>query len=269
MILNESLKKEAFFLRGRFGVELEVEGNGLPAMDSPWQAKDDGSLRNGVEYILESPLSLEETKNAFATLRKKFDDVEADVEFSFRTSLHVHLNCLPHSFSFAKKLAYTLFLMEPSLFSFSGEERKHNRFCLGIQDSEGSLDGIENLFSMPYEGAPYAPAIYLPPEKYKYSAINLSTLTRFGSIEVRTMRGTINTTVFNTYIGALDCMYEFAKNAKSVLSIYELASSNPEKFFEEALGKYNKYFAYTEREEELLLQISVLISLPFRNFDGD
>ena len=65
-LLSEILGRD--LVKGQIGVEIEVEGEGLPVAPTGWHGKMDGSLRGGIEYVFRQPESL-------ATTNKRLDDL--------------------------------------------------------------------------------------------------------------------------------------------------------------------------------------------------
>lgn len=259
-------------LAGRYGIEVEAEGHGLPAVDGVWETTIDGSLRDGKEYILRAPLNLKDALEAFSNLRSAIQESEAEVDFSFRTSIHVHMNCLELTSEQVKQLVYTCLLLEPALLSFAGEERKHNRFCLSVRDAEGALPEIENWFSAAYSKEDgFSRRIQrFGEQEHKYSAVNLASLGSKGSLEIRSMRGTLSQNIMTIYLSGLDSLYEYATKAAGVLDIFsEFNELGPAPFFQKVFGDWAAYFNYPELEADLQLQSSILISLPYRNHNGN
>lgn len=259
-------------IRGRYGIEVEVEGDRLPDLEGVWTTDIDGSLRNGREYILSSPLDLGAALTAFSNLRHKMQDAEAEVDFSFRTSIHVHMNCLDLNAEQVKQLVYTCLLLEPVILAFAGEERKHNRFCLSVKDADGALPQIEEFFSQEYRKRNSFPSRIkrFGEQEHKYSAVNLASLPTKGSLEIRSMRGTFSQGVMTAYLSGLDSLYEYATRAESVFGIFsEFNELGPSKFVQKVLGEWAVYFSYPEVEADLQLQSSILISLPYRNCNGN
>ena len=82
---------------GDFGIEIEVEGQDLPNHRTKfWDTVEDGSLRNGLEYVINGAISHKDVVPALEELQKAFDDEESELSFSFRTSVHVHMNTYFH-----------------------------------------------------------------------------------------------------------------------------------------------------------------------------
>src|SRR5690606_7279420 len=77
---------------GMFGIEIEVEGARFPIVPA-WEKKTDGSLRGeSAEYVLSHPLDKEPAVEALNALAKAFAENKTVRNYSYRTSVHVHVN---------------------------------------------------------------------------------------------------------------------------------------------------------------------------------
>ena len=145
MKLKEYLK--AASIDGDFGIEIEVEGENLPTIRSNnWHTEKDGSLRGeSNEYIITKPIKIDEVREAIEYLNKRLD--KSVLNFSFRTSVHIHMNMLECTHEEILNTVYTYLLIEEPLIKFCGKERKANRFCLRLQDADGIIDTLSMLLS--------------------------------------------------------------------------------------------------------------------------
>lgn len=257
--------------KGRFGVEIEVEGRNLPDAMKPgtaWLITGDGSLRDGKEYLFKGPRDYKDAVSALKELRDAFLDNDADLNFSFRTSVHAHINCLERTRDEVGRLLYTLVLLEPLILNMSGEERRHNRFCLSVSDAEYLVSTYHRfLHEDDYPGQGFPPVVMeLNEDQDKYSSINITPLRTKGSIEIRTMRGNMNVTLLSHYLLLLDCAYDWAIKQKDVASIYEKLQRNGiESMLLEILdGKAPAVlYKYPNMEADALMQASINISLVY------
>lgn len=253
----------------RFGIEVEVEGEGLPMGfkdDSIWRPVGDGSLRDGVEYLFRAPLDFEDAILALHELKEVLSEEGRVVDFSFRTSIHVHMNCLHLNHTQISNLIYSLVLLEPVLTNLSGDSRKHNRFCLTTCDAESQVDFLSEFINGCKAGEEFpAMVTELSEDKNKYSAVNIVPLRSKGTVEVRTMRGNINLTLLTYYLTLLNKTYDWAINQKSPITIYEKASYMGAKdFLEEILsGTPVGMYTYSGIEGDFAMQLSVNIGIPF------
>ena len=241
---------------GDFGIEVEVEGSNLyntRGGDAYWLTKKDGSLRDGVEYVLHVPLSLDKTKEAIISLVKSLEN--SKLIFSFRTSIHVHVNVLEMSRDNLLSFLYLSHLLEDSLVKYSGESREGNRFCLRMKDAEWKIEALKMFFKT--EGVRQFPS-----NDMKYSAINLASLHLFGSIEFRSMRGTLDTEVLFPWLDVLYRIRDFAIH-NSVKEIDEAIRLTPAGVAKEVFGEHFELFNYPELEKDIKEAHCRLIELPY------
>ena len=244
-------------LKGDFGIEVEVEGRRLPPFksnkDSQWVYKKDGSLREGVEYVLVAPLPLDKAKESLSYLKERLADSE--VRFSFRTSIHVHVNVLDLSRSQLCSYLYLAHLLEDALVKYSGEHREGNRFCLRMKDAEWKIIALKEFFKN--KGLKM-----FSPLDMKYSAINLASLHMFGSIEFRSMRGTLDKGILFPWLDALYRIRDFAMH-NSVKEIDEAIRLTPSGVAKEVFGEHFDKFNYLELEKDIKEAHCRLIELPY------
>lgn len=247
-------------LEGTFGIEIEVEGKNsqLPkGVPVPWVRTNDGSLRGeAAEYILQNPLPLEKAVHALQQLNLAFVAQEAQLDFSFRTSVHVHVNMLDFTKDQILSFMYLSSLMEEHLVRYSGAARVGNRFCLRLKDAEYKLERMKawikgSLFNINFHM-----------DKYKYSAINFSPLIGYGSIEFRSMRGTTDENVLIPWLQVLDRMRAMAKEA-SIQDIAKVAKESPSDLLDAVFKEHRALFAFTNELETLAELRRMLIELPY------
>lgn len=172
------------------GIELEVEGRNLPSEGdlarvtfggANWTTHRDGSLRGeNYEYVLSKPLNIDDLTKMVEGLYNIFYRKNTTLTLSNRCSTHVHYNVGGCKINDITNMLVLWFTFEKALIRFCGEERTTNHFCLSYEDSPEVLMGWERAIK--------TGDFNFPEDRYKYAAINLNTLSKFGSLEVRTMR---------------------------------------------------------------------------------
>lgn len=179
------------FHEGEIGLELEVESkkNRLPLIsDNMWTTKNEGSLRNfGMEYVSIGALwnNVEKAKHIHNLIKKlPIKDVDKD---SPRTSLHVHVNVQKYSIEQLYTLMCAYWLFENILVKFSGPEREGNHFCLRLSDAEYLMKQVLKDLKANTHFHTMRVNRHL-----RYSAMNLASIPMFGSVEFRSMRGTVD-----------------------------------------------------------------------------
>jgi len=221
------MKKKA----GEVGIEIETEGANLPDnLQYHWDVKGDGSLRatkgTPYEYVLRSPVARDKVSEVLRYLNKKFVEWEAKPDYSYRTSVHVHINAQPLTILEVFTWLTVYFVVEDMITSMCGRHRIGNRFCLRASDAEGIIGNIIQSLQTGNLGAMTNPA-------YRYSACNFSSLAGFGSLEFRALRGTNDEETITRWINLLlhvkDASKEFA-NPKEVIE--KFSARGPRAFLE-------------------------------------
>lgn len=218
--------------QGLLGVEIEVEAeDALPMEVAAWKVERDGSLRgaHATEYVLEKPLSLPATMTAIADLRKALEPVK--LTWSFRTSVHVHVNVLNMTKQQLDCFIYSYLLLEEVLVAFCGKHREGNRFCLRVRDAENLVHELSRFIGSKEFTFPNR-------DVYRYSSINLDALRKFGSLEFRGMRGTIDRDVLDVWVNALVRLRSFSMKYRTIHEISDTFVCTPDdEFLEMVFGK--------------------------------
>lgn len=246
-----------FRVDGLLGIEIEVEGEKLPkVMDDKWKCKNDGSLRGeALEYIFAKPVDLEIAKQHILDLKKAFTAKRSKLDFSYRTSVHVHVNITDLVKEELRSFLYLSHLFESALVRYSGENRSGNRFCLRTSDAEFKLIVMKNWLEQ--DGF-----CYLGADQVKYSAINFSPITSRGSVEFRSMRGNINPKILFPWIETLANIKEVSRKTTAIEMSRQLEES-PEEFCKYVFGKNYKKFYYDEFYSDVQNTANLLIEIPY------
>jgi len=223
--------------KGDIGLEFELEGVNLlangyfdglkgSASGAVWQAKADGSLRNGGrEYVLSVPCVIGEVDHLVNGLFDRFKAHGSTIQLSNRCSTHVHYNVGGLKVNQITSIIALWYLFEEPLIKWWGTERLRNHFCLSSKDEEGTVEAWEAFLKTGF----------LPETQgLKYSALNLLTIYTFGSIEFRAGGGVNNAKKALTWIKFLYSMCEYAKNTyPSPYQIaYDLSERGAETIFQ-------------------------------------
>lgn len=258
--MNEDTPYRYFGMKeqgGLFGVEVEVEGLNLPRAIEGFDVKDDGSLRGeSAEYVFSSSKSFVETLRALNKLSKSFDNSKLDM--SFRTSVHVHVNVQNLNHNQLCKFLYLAFLFENPLVNFCGPSRVGNRFCLRVVDSFYKIGELEQIFEKGFQ--------YIQDQgRVKYSAINLHTIAKFGSVEFRSMRGTISYDVLSKWIKMLNALYIYSQQKEvTIKGIADSFCNDPITLGKEVFGEeLFSLLEYKQMREEMNKSFTLLVNLPY------
>lgn len=191
----------------KFGIELELEGRNVALNDVAtrgWSRHADGSLRGeSIEYTFTGPKTFDESEKLVTSLFKKFKDHGVKFNDSIRTSTHVHLNFSTKTVKSVINFFALFTMLEELLQHYSGEDRKGNLFCISSREAEGIvgviIDAVRRCSLDRFAG-----------DRFKYAACNLSTLYKFGTIEIRTMRGASSGEQVNAWLSILNDMYKYS-----------------------------------------------------------
>lgn len=247
---------------GDVGIEIEVEGENLkPILTDLWKTEDDGSLR-GIypyqrsEYVLQKPIPIRKVGEAVSILKEHQKD--AVLNFSFRCSVHVHINVSKLTEPEFLAFLYLAILLEEPLMNMCGEERKGNRFCLRIADAEGYMNCLDKLFTGDVRNVNMFDAASL-----RYAAINIASVGRYGSLEFRGMRGTLDVEVIEAWCQSLYRLREVAKKLGDPVAVHDLfVKTDNQKFAKKCLGINANRFHIEECEMDINRSYSLTLDLP-------
>ena len=249
---------------GDVGIEIEVEGVNLNPIDSPrWKTEDDGSLRGEFpsersEYVLRQPIRITHVKEALDELIDHQKD--AKINFSFRCSAHVHINVTDLTEPQLLAYLYLCVLLEEPLMNICGNERKGNRFCLRITDADGYTKFLNRLFENGLVAMKHIHA-----NSVRYSAINISSLSKYGSIEFRGMQGTLDKDVLIPWIQVLYRLREAAKKFNDPVAVHDaFISMSNEEFARKYIGRHADLFDIPSTVKGMDNSFSLSIEMPHK-----
>lgn len=215
------------------GLEIECEGKNLFTNPiSYWAIHSDHSLRDveghpPCEYVLKQPLSVEATSKALNYLTGKLNETGSKLETSTRTSVHVHINCSHNTIQEVIKFICLYIIYEDILMQWCGETRVGNLFCLRVKDAQYFIELWEKaLLSGEYKSIFH--------EEFRYMGCNVASIPKFGSVEFRGMRGTVDKEIIMAWVNILLKLKEKALTFESPRSIVEYFQKiGPRDFYEE------------------------------------
>ena len=167
------------------GIEVEVE-NVLKidpnVLLNVWQMVEDHSLRNNGQEFKTLPIPLGYAQHALELL---FRGLNPDVDFSVRTSIHVHQDVRGFQLSELLLLLFTYICFEPLFFKFAGNNRRTSIYCVPLSQT--------TLFEQFTEKKRLAYSLKTVNTWWpKYSALNLQPISSFGTVEYRHLPGINN-----------------------------------------------------------------------------
>lgn len=238
--------RECFGLRktnGQIGLEIETEGatGGFDQLDSDvWRLDRDGSLRGGgIELTLRKPLSRNGVLKAVQSVQELVDNRAVEIEDSGRAGVHVHLNMQERTIAQVYNVVCAYLIFEDVLTEWCGSHRVGNFFCLRTRDAEGLLDTIvSSLQSQSYTD--------VRTDDIRYAGLNLTSLSRYGSLEFRAMRSTTDPDTIMTWIDVLLKLHDWALGFESPDHLVQMFSERgPQACFDEVFGEFRD-FPYDE-----------------------
>lgn len=207
---------------GEIGIEIECEGTSL--WDSPiqyWQANKDGSLRDRgkehppIEYTLKEPLPREKVEDALRYLNRQLIKAGSKVQESTRASVHVHINVQKMTLKEIFTFVSLYLLYENSLVEFSGPLRVGNLFCLRAKDAEYWIYCICRMFQT------LGDLSGVCSNDFRYTSCNTASLTKFGSLEFRSMRGTVDKDLIQLWVEILLHLKDQSSQFTDPFQLYE------------------------------------------------
>lgn len=263
------IQREAMSRPDAFGVEVEVEGKnlaGIPmSVGQYWGVHDDNSLRKlkpndqAVEYVCRRPFDMVEVREAVVALFEFLNRPDVKVYNSYRTSVHVHLNFGLETFRTIYNFMVLSLILDELFVSQSGQHRIGNNFCLRAKDALGQVrmvvDSIQSDNSF----------FQLGGQTDRYSSINFTSLTKFGSIEFRSLECTTHEGRLMHWIGTLDYLKQHAKTYTNPIEIIQQFSSRgPKEFLKQALGPFShKYIGVPGMEDMLMDGVRIAQDLAY------
>lgn len=216
---------------GEVGLELEVIGKQIPMSGfhktKLWKIHPDGSIKprvgeNAIEYVLAAPLARDRVPGALNELHAEFEVFRSQIaEDRISNSVHVHINAQTLTIQQVYTWLALYFIFEDLLVRWAGPDRVGNLFCLRARDAEGLIRMLKASAETDDFGIFNQTA-------YRYAAANVVSLTKFGSLEFRALRGTVDRPTIQLWVDTLlaikDKSLEY-KNPTEVLADFSMRST--------------------------------------------
>lgn len=220
--------------KGEIGIEIEVEGKNLLYEEDtpqPWAYHKDHSLRGeeNAEYVLVKPLMFEQVPSALDKLWSALKEKSAVFDDSNRTSVHIHLNCQEFHMNRLASFFTAWYAIEEVLVEYCGEHRVGNLFCLRAVDAPAIVNHMRKFIRSNGE--------YPIHDILHYSALNPHALTKYGSLEVRTMRGLPDPKQIQDWVDILHRLYTLSgefEDPRDLVAMY--SGGGPLSFFDFLMG---------------------------------
>jgi hypothetical protein len=214
------------------GIEVEVERvfrtTGILALNDTylWNNIEDGSLRNNGREFVSIPLKGANIQFAINQLQGTLTKEKNCIghEFTDRTSVHVHMNIRDLTPKQLMNLVLTYLVVEPILYSFVGGDRYKNIFCVPLTQSSMVRD-LAKMFHR-LEAGNERSLLDCFSRWQKYTGLNLTPVTNYGTIEYRHMCGTCDETVLSNWLNLILSIKNFAVNTDYELNKSRILNMN-------------------------------------------
>jgi len=212
--------------KGDIGVEIEIEGVRLPGGTNKWRREADGSLRGeeSGEYVLREPVPYANLGTVFEELGTAFEATNARIDPTYRAGVHTHINVQDMTITELFNFIVCFLIMEECIVDFCAPSRRGNHFCLRSKDATYL---IERLWRCAEEGE----LRHLNDEDIRYSAMNLSSLFKYGSIEFRSLESTSDFARIQLWCDILYTLKESSKRFATPVDIMREVSMGGYEYF--------------------------------------
>lgn len=245
-----------------FGLEIELEGRNIVTSDPDiltyWGQHNDGSLRKNpkfedsqtIEYVFRKPFNMKDTEDALSRLFKYLNQSKKVVVFeSYRTSIHVHVNCMNDSIRTIVNFITLAAIFDELFVSQNGQTRIGNNFCLRTRDAEGQIADLIHSITSHYGGSPF----HSISQNNRYSSVNVASLNKFGTIEFRSLECTTDYDRVMHWIRTLQALKEAARGYKDPVDIIAAFSKKgPLAFTTSTLGPQAAYYTKVPEFQDML-----------------
>ena len=184
MLIKELLKfHNKIGPKNLYGIEVEIEGSRLPASlsERTWSVTTDGSLQDGLEYVLSTPLPFEAVPDALEVLHEGLVANEATIHDTVRAGVHIHVNVRDMTLTNLLNFITISIMFEGVLARYCGSSREGNLFCLRSTDAEYILKAISDV-------AHTGDLSLFNDDDLRYAFINLKAIPVHGSVEFRALK---------------------------------------------------------------------------------
>lgn len=187
-----SFKEDSFWVipDQYIGLEMELENyseaqvrkylkDGAPF----WVQHNDGSLRNGTEFVLDQAMMGTTLRQAIDYFFTTFTKYEA----SPRTSIHVHLNMRQENETVEglRNLIVLYYMYEDAFFQIADINRKWCSYCNPFEDTPPRILEVIMNEQMPMELMMGELRLSAQTNQNRYYGLNLNALNKFGTVEFR------------------------------------------------------------------------------------
>lgn len=230
------------------GLELEIENvpEGLSNMGGLFSIVADGSLRNNGKEAVTLPMRAKYVENLLTTFFRKHA-ITQDANYSDRCSVHIHVNAQQFTVDQVRAITLTYQTVERLLFTFIGEDRENNIYCVPWYQAGFATGAMEKLLADPNANLR---------TWQKYTSLNLLPLRERGTFEFRHLRGTCDVNEIINWLNLCLSIVKFGRdNAYADVSkiIMEMNTvSNYEQFIHSVFGQWTHLLTNSPNYQALL-----------------
>lgn len=217
----------------RYGIEVEVEGGPWPDAPTNWDAKGDGSLdETGVEFVTRQAFGPDKFGLMLGRLDDAFNDAGTELDCGIGCSVHVHMNVQDLTPAQILSIMAAYYIVEDLMVEYAGPNRAGNLFCLRASDAEEPIWAVVNAVN----NNEFPSALHN--DDLKYSALNVASLRRFGTLEFRSY-GALSETPMEVlpWLNMVHRLREFALGFQTPQQVVsEFSMIGPSEFLKSVFG---------------------------------
>ena len=232
-----------------FGVEVEVEGAGVSSVSlEGWTTTRDSSLRGeSAEFVFRRPSNIAATNLLVSALYAGFRTNQVRLNDTMRAGMHLHIDTRLWTVKQVATFLTAYWLIEDVLIkNFAGEDRFGNAFCLPLSTSDDVLWTFIDLVRGRNLGI-----VRDMEDSIKYSAMNIATLGKYGSIESRSLRSPMQDAPMLRWISIFNNLCVGSQEFSSPLALIDaISGTSSEAVLRGILGPSFSLFdgLYTNRD---------------------
>jgi hypothetical protein len=225
---------------GDWALEIEAEGHDLPRRQTDefhklWNVEADNSLRgeDTAEYVMRGPKDMAGLERSMEVFAEAIARNDSFIEESRTAGVHLHMNV--QKWHPLKLLTFitTYYILEKMLVRWCGPHRSGNHFCLRATDAEFVL----LLLQKAVDAKDWR---HLNTEDIRYTALNLTAMFKYGSVEFRSMRSTSKLDDILTWAKLIEQVVKGSEQFNTPRDVIQCVSESDgdERFVQAVMGEY-------------------------------
>lgn len=228
-ILQDAVMAQRY--EGKFGVEIEVEGQNLPQNVPGWVVHKEPSLRGAAaEYVTNGAVSRRGLEGCMELLEAQFKLNGAKPRDTYRAGIHIHYNMQKRNLLSIVQAVIRWTMVEPVFMKWMGKNRDGNLFCLPNYDCGDNALWFAKVCASRNLGIFFGNFT-----RGKYAGLNTDPLTKFGTLEGRCFPSVVNAEKILLWCDMVDAI--LGPTETTPLEEFDKANMNPEEFLKDIFGK--------------------------------